>query len=202
VQIARPAFTGADGELAREMGFGSRRECRAFLAAHVNPLYFFQTPERIGKRVAPIPLICRKFPRSSQSGLDKRPQTSTIRTSPSAAPAKRIASSASARPPAYLRVLHGDLLLFRDEFFRTAIGLIIGAVGGLLFVSFVLAALLVSAWDTKLRSAAAWGVSALWLAIALTGLAFARRALRAPPPFANLMKLLQQDISAIDKVEA
>jgi hypothetical protein len=104
--------------------------------------------------------------------------------------------------PAYLRVLHGDLLLFRDEFVRTAIGLIIGAVGGLLFVSFVSAALLVSAWDTKLRLAVAWGVSALWLAIALTGLAFARRALRAPPPFANLMKLLQQDISAIEKVEA
>lgn len=104
--------------------------------------------------------------------------------------------------PAYLRVLHGDLRTFRDEFARTAVGLIVGAVAGLLFVSFLSAAVLVSAWDTKLRLAAAWGVSAGWLVIALTGLAYARRALRAPPPFANLIQLLQQDLAAIERAEA
>jgi hypothetical protein len=104
--------------------------------------------------------------------------------------------------PAYLRVLHSDLHAFRDEFARTAVGLIVGAVGGLLFVSFLSAAVLVSAWDTKLRLAAAWGVSAGWLAIALTGLAYARRALRAPPPFANVIQLLQQDLAAIERAEA
>jgi hypothetical protein len=104
--------------------------------------------------------------------------------------------------PAYVRVLHGDLRAFRDEFFRTAAGLVIGAVAGLLFISFVSAALLVSAWDTKLRLVVAWGVSAGWLVIALTGLAYARRALRAPPPFANLIQLLQQDLAAIEEGEA
>jgi hypothetical protein len=104
--------------------------------------------------------------------------------------------------PAYVRVLHGDLRAFRDEFARAAAGLIIGAVAGLLFVSFVSAALLVSAWDTRLRLVAAWGVSAGWLVIALAALAYARRAVRAPAPFANLIHLLQQDLAAIEKVEA
>jgi len=103
--------------------------------------------------------------------------------------------------PAYLRVLHGDLRAFRSEFVRTAVGLIVAAVAGLLFVSFLSAALLVSAWDTKLRLAVAWSVSAGWLAIALTGLAYARRALEAPPPFANLIQLLQQDLAAIERAE-
>jgi hypothetical protein len=104
--------------------------------------------------------------------------------------------------PAYLRVLHGDLHTFRDEFARAALGLIVGTVAGLLFVCFLSAAFLVSAWDTKLRLAVAWGVSAGWLLIALTGLAYARRALKAPPPFANLLQLLQQDLAAIEKAEA
>jgi Putative Actinobacterial Holin-X, holin superfamily III len=104
--------------------------------------------------------------------------------------------------PAYLRVLHDDLRAFRDELVRTSVGLIIGAVAGLLFVSFLSAALLVSAWDTKLRLTAAWGISAAWLVIALAGLAYARRALKEPPPFAKVIQLLQQDLAAIEKVEA
>jgi hypothetical protein len=32
--------------------------------------------------------------------------------------------------------------------------------------------------------------------------AYARRALKAPPPFANLLQLLQQDLAAIEKAEA
>jgi hypothetical protein len=38
--------------------------------------------------------------------------------------------------------------------------------------------------------------------IALAGLHYARRALRAPPPFANLIQLLQQDLAAIERAEA
>jgi hypothetical protein len=104
--------------------------------------------------------------------------------------------------PAYLRVLHGDLQRFRDEFVRAAAGLLVGAVGALLFVSFLSAALLVSAWDTNLRVATAWGIGAGWLAITLTGLAYARRALRVPPPFANLVQLLEQDLAAVERAEA
>jgi hypothetical protein len=104
--------------------------------------------------------------------------------------------------PAYLRVFHSDLLAFRDESVRTAAGLVVGAVAGLLFVSFLCAALLVSAWDTKFRLAVAWGVSAGWLAIACIGVAYARRALKAPAPFANLVQLLQQDLAAIERVQA
>lgn len=103
--------------------------------------------------------------------------------------------------PAYLRVFHSDLRTFRDELVRTSVGLIIGAVAGLLFVSFLSVALLVSVWETKLRLVTAWGVSAGWFVIAIAGLAYARRALRAPPPFANFTQLLQRDLSAIERVE-
>jgi hypothetical protein len=103
--------------------------------------------------------------------------------------------------PAYLRVFHSDLNTFRDEFVRTSAGLIVGAVAGLLFVSFLCVALLASAWDTKLRLVAAWGVAAGWLVIAFAGLTYARRALRAPMPFANFTRLLQRDLSAIEGAE-
>jgi hypothetical protein len=103
--------------------------------------------------------------------------------------------------PAYLRVFHSDLHTFRDELVRTSVGLLIGAVAGLLFVSFLSVALLVSAWDTKFRLPTAWGVSVGWLLIALAGLVFARRALKAPAPFANFTQLLQQDLAAIERVE-
>jgi hypothetical protein len=103
--------------------------------------------------------------------------------------------------PAYLRVFHSDLSTFRDEFVRTAAGLIVGAVAGLLFVSFLCVALLASAWDTKLRLVAAWGVAAGWLVIALAGLSYARRALQAPVPFAKFTQLLQRDLAAIEGTE-
>lgn len=103
--------------------------------------------------------------------------------------------------PAYLRVLHSDLGTFRDELVRTSVGVIVGAVAGLLFISFLSLAILVSAWDTRLRLVTAWGVTAGWLVIALAGLSYARRALRGPMPFATLTQLLQRDLAAIERAE-
>ena len=103
--------------------------------------------------------------------------------------------------PAYLRVFHSDLDTFRNELVRTSAGLIVGAVAGLLFASFLSVALLVSAWETKLRMPTAWGVAAAWLLVALGGLGYARRALRAPMPFANFIQLLQRDQAAIERAE-
>ncbi|HEY2676654.1 MAG TPA: hypothetical protein VGI65_06760 [Steroidobacteraceae bacterium] len=103
--------------------------------------------------------------------------------------------------PAYLRVFHSDLRTFREELIRTSVGLVIGAVAGLLFVSFLSVALLVSAWDTKFRLLTAWGVSVGWLVIAIIGLIVARQALKVPLPFANFTQLLQQDLAAIERVE-
>ena len=103
--------------------------------------------------------------------------------------------------PAYLRVFRSDLHTFRDELIRISVGVLMGAVAGLLFVSFLSVALLVSAWDTKFRLLAAWGVSGGWLLIAIGGLVFARRALSVPVPFANFTQLLQQDLAAIEKIE-
>jgi hypothetical protein len=103
--------------------------------------------------------------------------------------------------PAYLRVFNSDLHTFRDELIRTSAGLIVGAVAGLLFASFLSVALLVTTWDTKLRILAAWGITGGWLIIALAGLGYARRALRAPTPFANFSRLLQRDLASIEGVE-
>jgi hypothetical protein len=80
-------------------------------------------------------------------------------------------------------------------------GLVVGVVASLLFVSFLSIAILVSAWDTQFRLATAWGVSVGWLIIAVAGLAYARRALKVPPPFASFTALLQQDLAAIEMVE-
>jgi hypothetical protein len=101
--------------------------------------------------------------------------------------------------PAYLRLFHSDLSRFRDELVRSLVGLMVGAVAGLLFVSFLSIALLVSVWETKLRIITAWGVTTGWLFIAIVGLTYARRALRAPLPFANFAQLLQRDLEAIER---
>jgi Putative Actinobacterial Holin-X, holin superfamily III len=103
--------------------------------------------------------------------------------------------------PAYLRVFRSDLHAFWSELIRTLAGLMIGAVAGLLFVSFLSVALLVSAWDTRLRLLAAWGLAGGWLLIALIGLLFARRALRAPLPFINFTQLLQKDLELMERSE-
>jgi hypothetical protein len=103
--------------------------------------------------------------------------------------------------PAYVRIFHSDLRTFREELVRISVGLVTAAVAGLLFVCFLSAALLVSAWNTGFRLVTAWGLSAGWLLIAVVGLIYARRALKAPPPFANFLHLLQQDLAAIERVE-
>ena len=103
--------------------------------------------------------------------------------------------------PAYLRVLHSDLNRFRDEFVRTLAGLMVAGVAALLFVSFLSVAVLVSAWETKLRLVTAWGVTAGWLVIAIAGLSYARRALQAPMPFANIAQMLQRDFEAIERAD-
>lgn len=102
----------------------------------------------------------------------------------------------------YLKVLHGDVRAFRDELIRASAGLIVAAIAGLLFLSFLSAAVMISAWDSHSRILVAWVVTAGWLAIALAGLNYARRALRAPIPFANLTRLLQRDLAAIEGGES
>ncbi len=100
--------------------------------------------------------------------------------------------------PAYLRIFHGDLNTFRDEPVRTSGGLIVAAVAGLLFLSFLSVALLVSAWESRFRLLTAWAISAGWLAIALAGLVCARRAERADSLF-DFTPLLEQDLAAIER---
>jgi hypothetical protein len=60
--------------------------------------------------------------------------------------------------PAYLRVFHYDLNMFRDALARALAGLLVSAVAGLLFVSFLSVAVLISAWKTQMRLLTAWGM--------------------------------------------
>jgi|HubBroStandDraft_3_1064219.scaffolds.fasta_scaffold348928_1 hypothetical protein len=101
--------------------------------------------------------------------------------------------------PAYLRVFHYDLNMFRDALARALAGLLVSAVAGLLFVSFLSVAVLISAWKTQMRLLTAWGVVVGWLVIAIAGLIYARRALRSHVPFATFTQLLQRALAANER---
>jgi len=90
--------------------------------------------------------------------------------------AREVISFIRIHSPAHLQILHSDPNAIRDELVRTSGGLIVAAVAGVLFLSFVSVALLVSAWESRFRLITAWGISAGWLVIALAGLVCARRA--------------------------
>ena len=51
VQVARTTAAGAHGQLAGQMRLGARREGRALLMAHVDPLDRLLSPQRIGEAV-------------------------------------------------------------------------------------------------------------------------------------------------------
>lgn len=102
---------------------------------------------------------------------------------------------------AYPRVFHCDLNTFRDELVPALAGLIVGPVAGLVFVSFLSPAVLVSARETQLRFVTAWGVVAGWLVIAIGGLIYAGRPLRSPMHVATFTQLLPLDLAAIERDE-
>jgi hypothetical protein len=99
------------------------------------------------------------------------------------------------RLPHYAPLVSADLRRFRDEIVGGTVGAGVAMVAGFMFAAFLSVAAIVSAWDTPHRITAAWVVCAGWGLISLVGLAFARRAVSAPPPFHLVSTALIRDYS-------
>jgi hypothetical protein len=87
------------------------------------------------------------------------------------------------RLPHYAPLVTGDLRRFRDEIVGGTVGACVAMGAGFMFACFLSVAAIVSAWNTPHRVLAAWIVCGGWGLISLVGLALARRAVSAPPPF-------------------
>jgi hypothetical protein len=97
------------------------------------------------------------------------------------------------RLPHYAPLVSGDLRRFRDEIIGGTVGACVAMVAGFMFAGFLSVAAIVSAWDTPHRILAAWAVCAGWGLLSLIGLALARRAVSAPPPFHLVSTALIRD---------
>jgi hypothetical protein len=100
------------------------------------------------------------------------------------------------RLPHYAPLVSGDLRRFRDEIVGGTVGACVAMVAGFMFAGFLSVAAIVSAWDTPHRIAAAGVVCGGWGLISLIGLALARRAVSAPPPFHLVSTALVRDYAS------
>jgi hypothetical protein len=87
------------------------------------------------------------------------------------------------RLPRYTPLVAGEMQRFRLEIVRATVGAGVAAVAGVIFLSFLSVAAIVSAWGGSHRIAIAWLICGIWGLIALAGLWAARKAVRMPPPF-------------------
>lgn len=104
------------------------------------------------------------------------------------------------RIPDYLRVFQADLGLFEAELARVAVGAGVAAVAGLLCIAFVSVAVIVTAWDSRFRIAAAWLVCLGWGVIVAGAARYALAARAAPKPFAGLSTELLHDLHQVEEM--
>jgi hypothetical protein len=98
------------------------------------------------------------------------------------------------RVPHYGPLLTDDLHHFRDELVRATVGAGVSAVSGLIFVSFLSQAVIVTAWDSSHRVLVAWLVCLGWALLAVVGLSYARKAVvSAPKPFRLVAAAISRD---------
>ena len=98
------------------------------------------------------------------------------------------------RVPHYGPLLTDDLHHFRDELVRATVGAGVSAVSGLIFVSFLSQAVIVTAWDSSHRVLVAWLVCGAWAVLAAVGLGYARRAVvSSPRPFRLVSAAIARD---------
>jgi hypothetical protein len=99
--------------------------------------------------------------------------------------------------PHYGPLLKADLHSFREETIRATVGAGIAAVSGLIFACFLSVAVIVSAWDSGHRIAAAWVICGAWAALAAAGLWYARKAILGAPPFPLMSAALGRDYKSL-----
>jgi hypothetical protein len=97
------------------------------------------------------------------------------------------------RLPHYAPLVSGDLQRFRNEIVNGTVGACVAMAAGFMFAGFLSVAVIVSAWDTPHRITVAWVVCGGWGLVSLVGLALARRAVSAPPPFHLVSTALIRD---------
>jgi hypothetical protein len=109
------------------------------------------------------------------------------------------------RAPHYGPLARDDLHKFRDEIVKACVGASIAAAAGLIFACFLSVAVIVSAWDSLYRVAAAWAVCGSWGVLAIGGLWYARKAVLGPPPFKLMAAALARDyvglLEVVDREE-
>jgi hypothetical protein len=101
------------------------------------------------------------------------------------------------RAPHYGPLARDDLHKFRDEIVKASVGASISAAAGLIFACFASVAVIVTAWDSPHRAAAAWAVCGGWGVLALGGLWYARKAVLGPPPFKLMAAALARDYTGL-----
>jgi hypothetical protein len=101
------------------------------------------------------------------------------------------------RAPHYGPLARDDLHKFRDEIVKASVGASISAAAGLIFACFLSVAVIVSAWDSLYRVAAAWAVCGGWGVLAIGGLWYARKAVLGPPPFKLMAAALARDYAGL-----
>jgi uncharacterized membrane protein YqjE len=97
------------------------------------------------------------------------------------------------RAPYYGPLARDDLHRFRDEMVKASVGASISAAAGLIFACFLSVAVIVSAWDSPHRIAAAWVVCCAWGVLALGGLWLLRKTIASSPPFQLMAAALARD---------
>ncbi len=99
--------------------------------------------------------------------------------------------------PSYGPLLRSDLHVFREEIIKATVGAGIAGVCGLIFACFLSVAVVVTAWDSGHRIAAAWVVCGAWAVLAAAGLGYARKATAGGPPFQLTSAALGRDYTSL-----
>jgi hypothetical protein len=102
------------------------------------------------------------------------------------------------RLPHYGPLVSGDLRRFREEIVKATVGASVAIVAGLFFACFLSVAVIISAWNSPHRIAAAWLICGAWGLMALVGVRIALKAVvSVPPPFHLVGTALARDYAHI-----
>jgi hypothetical protein len=102
------------------------------------------------------------------------------------------------RLPHYGPLVSGDMRRFREEIVKATAGACVAMIAGLFFACFLSVGVIVSAWDSPHRIAAAWLICGAWGLTALVGVRIARKAVvSVPPPFHLVGSALARDYAHI-----
>ena len=110
---------------------------------------------------------------------------------------RHILSFSTERLGDYAELFQLELALFKQGLVRTLVGYVMLAACGMLCLTFLSLALLVTFWDGPSRLYVAWGIAIGWCVLTLIALWIARSAREASTTFDELGDEMRADIVAI-----